>query len=70
MSYIKQALANADENLITEAELLGRIPVSRPTLKKKRDDGTLPYIAFGKRILYDWPTVRQSLLIQQRGGIA
>jgi hypothetical protein len=52
---------------IDEPEALRRVPVSRRTWFGWREKKGLPYIRVGKRILYDWDSVRQWLLRQQRG---
>ena len=51
---------------INEATALTRVPVSRRTWFAWRQKG-LPYIRVGKRILYDWASVRSWLLRQQCG---
>ena len=53
---------------IDEPECLRRVPVSRRTWFDWREKKGLPYIRINKRILYDWDSVRQWLLRQQRGG--
>jgi hypothetical protein len=59
-------LAN-DSPFIDELEALRRVPVSRRTGFEWRKKG-LPYIRVGKRILYDWGSVRNWLLRQQQGA--
>ena len=53
---------------IDEPECLRRVPVSRRTWFDWREKKGLPYIRVGKRILYDWDSVRQWLLRQQRAA--
>lgn len=53
---------------IDEPEGLRRVPVSRRTWFEWREKKGLPYIRVGKRIVYDWDSVRQWLLRRQRGG--
>lgn len=49
--------------------LLQRVPFSRGTLRNRMKDGTIPFIrAGGRRIIFDWPSVRDALLRMQRGG--
>jgi hypothetical protein len=52
--------------LLTVPEILPLLKISRRTLNSRVADGTLPSIKLGKRLLFDWPTVRQSLLRRQR----
>jgi hypothetical protein len=55
-------------DFINEHELLGRVPISRRTLYTWRDKGTIPYIKGARRVIYFWPSVRESLLRLQKGG--
>lgn len=51
-------------------QLLKRLPISRGTLRNWMANGSIPYIkAQGRRIIFDWPSVRESLLRRQRGGM-
>ena len=54
---------------LSATALLDRLPVSRRTLHNWMKDGTIPYIkTSGRRVLFDWPSVRAALLRKQRGG--
>lgn len=53
---------------IDESEALKRVPVSRRTWFNWRERKGLPVIKVGKRVLYDWDSVRAWLLRQQRGA--
>ena len=64
---LKPIVAPDAEGFINEATALTRVPVSRRTWYGWRQKG-LPYIRIGKRIVYDWASVRSWLLRQQRGG--
>jgi predicted site-specific integrase-resolvase len=49
--------------------LLKRVPISRGTLRNWMSNGSIPFIrAKGRRLLFDWPSVREALLRMQRGG--
>ena len=51
------------------AALLERLPISRGTLRNWMANGSIPYIkSGGRRILFDWPSVRDAMLRRQRGG--
>lgn len=52
---------------LTVNQLLERLPISRRTLAKHRMAGKIPSIQLGDRVLFDWATVREALLRQQRG---
>jgi hypothetical protein len=53
---------------ISEGELLKRLPVCRRTLGNWKERGLIPYIRLGRRVIYDWDSVRDSLLRQQQGA--
>jgi hypothetical protein len=61
-------LQQGQSAFIDEREALRRVPVSRRTWFDWREKKGLPYIRVGKRIVYDWASVRAWLLRQQRGG--
>ena len=55
---------------IDTTAFLKLVPVSRATLGNWMRDGKIPYIKNGgRRVLFDWPTVREALLRKQRGGV-
>jgi hypothetical protein len=62
-------LQQAGGLLDTEA-ILQLVPVSPGTLANWRKAGKLPFIRLhgGRRILYDWESVKAALLRMQRGG--
>ena len=53
--------------IMNEATLRTKFPVSKRTLKNWRDEGSLPYIRLPKSrlIWYHWPSVQAALLRQQ-----
>jgi hypothetical protein len=55
----------SNSGFLTEAELQTKIPVCRRTISYWRKQGKLPFIKFGKRILFHWPTVEGALLRHQ-----
>lgn len=58
----------ATGEFVNEAELLNTVlPICRRTLKKRREEGLIPYVQIGRRIVYHVPSVREALLRQQRG---
>jgi hypothetical protein len=57
-----------DAVIISEAELLRRVPVSRRTWYSWSNDGKVPTIKVGRRSLYHWPSVVAALLRMQGGG--
>jgi hypothetical protein len=59
---------DSEARLLSESQLLARFPVSRPTLRKLRINGHVPYVSVGKRVFYDWPSFRDALLRQERFG--
>jgi hypothetical protein len=50
------------------AQLLADIPVCRRTLFNWREQGLIPYIKLGRRVLFDVESVRQALHRRERGG--
>jgi hypothetical protein len=52
--------------LLTVPEILPLLKISRRTLNSRIADGSLPAIKLGKRLLFDWESVRQSLIRRQR----
>ena len=62
----EQALA---KDILSEAELLQTIPVSRRTLCSWRAKGIIPFIRIGRRILFHRKSVEGALLRMQRGGV-
>jgi hypothetical protein len=60
----------APSDIIDEATLLERVPVSRRTAATWRAQGWLPHIKLpGRRILYSWAAVHSALLRRQRGAL-
>jgi hypothetical protein len=61
-----------ESGFLSSDQLLKRLPISRGTLRNWCANGSLPYIKAGgaRRILFDWPSVREALLRRQRGGVA
>ena len=58
-------------SFVNEQTLLKTVvPVCRRTIKAWRDEGYIPFVAIGRRILYDPHSVREALLRRQRGGDA
>lgn len=66
--FLAKQTPQHDAGFINEATALSRVPVSRRTWYSWRRKG-LPYIRLpgSRRVLYDWGSVRQWLLRQQRG---
>ena len=54
--------------IITQRELLKRLPVSRRTVNNWRDRGLIPTIQLGAKLLFHWPSVQAALLRHQRSG--
>lgn len=63
--------ATPDEpGFLSANQLLQLVPISPGTLRNWMAKGAIPYIATpGRRVLFDWPSVRESLLRRQRGGL-
>lgn len=59
---------NCDDKLLTESELLTKLPVSRRTLFTLRREGRVPFIRVKRKLLYDWETVRGALLANERSA--
>lgn len=53
---------------IDTKQLLRQVPFCRRTLKELRDQGLIPWIKAGGRVLFHWPSVEAALLRIQRGG--
>jgi excisionase family DNA binding protein len=54
---------------LSAEQLLQRLPISRGTLRNWIKAGKLPVIRLtGRRLLFDWESVRTALLRRQRGG--
>ena len=65
----KAAKATGNEaGFIDEPEFLSRVPICRRTAANLRKSGKLPYVKLGKRVLYHWKTVQDTLLRHQKGG--
>jgi len=62
--------ANTTESagLLTVPEALARLRISRRTLHDHIRKGRIPAIRLGKRILFSWPVVLESLLRKQRAA--
>ena len=54
--------------LLDKTGLLKLVPWSSGTLSNRMKSGDIPYIKIGARVMFDWPSVKQSLLRRQRGG--
>jgi hypothetical protein len=54
------------QRFFDEKAILERVPVSRRTWWLWKSKGLIPYIRIGRRVLYDWPSVREALLRMQR----
>jgi hypothetical protein len=52
---------------IEELELQRLLPLSRRTLANHRKAGLIPFVRIGRRNLYHWATIEQSLLRRQKG---
>jgi hypothetical protein len=66
---VVDAPAKGVSEIISEAECLRRVPVSRRTWFAWRADGKVPTIKIGRRCLFHWPSVEAALLRMQRGGV-
>ena len=56
------------DRFLSEAEVLGKVPVSRRTWSTWKAKGIVPFIRIGRRCLYSWPQTEAALLRRQRGG--
>jgi excisionase family DNA binding protein len=57
-------------DFLTPAQLAERLQVSIGTIRNWRGSGKLPFIETpGRAIRFYWPTVEQTLLRSQRGGV-
>jgi hypothetical protein len=75
MCFLCRMLKNAsisaqptNDRLLTEQELLARIPVCRRTLGHYKRSGLIPYVKLRRRCFYLWDDVANSLKRQTRGG--
>lgn len=61
--------ANSRAAFITLQEMTERLPMTEQTIRKKCKKGLLPFIKLpgSRRLLFDWETVRNTLLRHQRG---
>jgi predicted site-specific integrase-resolvase len=58
---------NGDDGFLSADELLKKLPVSRGTLHNYVKQGVIPCVRLGgRRILFHWPSVQESLLRRQR----
>ena len=57
------------KDILSEAELLQTIPVSRRTLCSWREKGIIPFIRIGRRILFHRKSVECALLRMQKGAV-
>jgi len=55
------------EGFISKEVLLQRLPISSGTLNNWMKNQKIPFVKIHRRVLFDWPSVRQSLLHRQRG---
>lgn len=63
----KKRKSNPDSHIVDETVVLERLPICRRTLKNLRDQGKVPFIRLGRRVLFHWPTVEAALLRHQKG---
>ena len=67
---IGAAPQSAPEGFIDTGELSRRLNCSAGTIQNWRRSGKLPYIKTpGRLILFDWTSVKTTLLRMQRGGV-
>lgn len=64
----KQLTCGEYLGLLTVAGILEKLPISRRTLCDHIKHGRIPAIKLGRRILFDWESVRAALLRQQRAS--
>lgn len=57
-----------ETTIMTESQLLERLPICRRTLYQWRKDGRIPWIPHGRSVLYHWPSV-ESALVQNQNGV-
>jgi hypothetical protein len=60
--------ANSKAGFIDEPEFLSRVPICRRSLKNWREQGKIPFVKIGRRVLYHWPSCEAALLRQQKGA--
>jgi predicted site-specific integrase-resolvase len=60
-----------ESGFLNESQILPRLGVSRRTLATWRCKGVIPYIRppGGRRILFDWDSVKAALMRQQQGQL-
>jgi hypothetical protein len=54
--------------LLTTAEILGMLRISRRTLHEHVRKGTIPVVKLGHRTIFHWPSVEAALLRLQRAA--
>jgi predicted site-specific integrase-resolvase len=66
---LQQTVPPAQSGFLSESQILPRLGVSRRTLANWRCKGVIPYIrpTGGRRILFDWDSVKAALMRQQKG---
>jgi predicted site-specific integrase-resolvase len=64
----QKAESSKDSGFIDRAELARRLKVSIGSVHNYCRQGKIGYIKLGRRVVFDWDTVRECLLRQQRGG--
>lgn len=70
--YMQTHVSKADsEHLryLSEAELVVRLGLSLRAIIKLRNNGVLPHLRLGRRILYKWADVEAALESYRKGGI-
>lgn len=55
-------------DIIDEAELLRRIPISRRSVIVWRRKRWIPHIRMGRRVLYSWASVTEAMRRRECGG--
>lgn len=71
MENTEQTIASAAAvGIISETQLLGKIPICRRTLHSWREKNLIPFIRLPgtRRILYDYESVRAALLRMERSA--
>jgi hypothetical protein len=56
-------------NFFTTDQLLTKIPASKRTIKNMRDNGLIPYVKVGHKVLFFYPDVEAALRRQQIGPV-
>jgi predicted site-specific integrase-resolvase len=64
-----QTAPSSEGGFLSESQIIPRLGISRRTLANWRNKGVIPYIRppGGRRILFDWDSVRAALLRRQTG---